>query len=129
MSICLFFFLMLRRLPISTPASTLLPDTTLCRSHTARPDDRRIGMGRDGQRSTGARQRGHLRYAGHGTGTEHRPATAMFHHRGDAGEGVRRIERRSEEHTYELQSLMRNSYAVFCLNKTKYKHIRNTRNL
>src|SRR3546814_1386493 len=24
---------------------------------------------------------------------------------------------RSEEHTYELQSLMRNSYAVFCLNK------------
>src|SRR3546814_6279695 len=26
---------------------------------------------------------------------------------------------RSEEHTSELQSLMRNSYAVFCLNKTK----------
>src|SRR3546814_7606411 len=27
-----------------------------------------------------------------------------------------RIERRSEEHTSELQSLMRISYAVFCLN-------------
>src|SRR3546814_4593869 len=27
--------------------------------------------------------------------------------------------RRSEEHTYELQSLMRNSYAVFCLKKKK----------
>src|SRR3546814_5415898 len=26
---------------------------------------------------------------------------------------------RSEEHTSELQSLMRNSYAVFCLNKNK----------
>src|SRR3546814_3805743 len=26
---------------------------------------------------------------------------------------------RSEEHTYELQSLMRISYAVFCLKKTK----------
>src|SRR3546814_2141857 len=26
---------------------------------------------------------------------------------------------RSEEHTYELQSLMRNSYAVFCLKKKK----------
>src|SRR3546814_1968230 len=26
---------------------------------------------------------------------------------------------RSEEHTSELQSLMRHSYAVFCLNKTK----------
>src|SRR3546814_10912788 len=30
--------------------------------------------------------------------------------------------RRSEEHTSELQSLMRNSYAVFCLKK-KTKHI------
>src|SRR3546814_7855146 len=28
-------------------------------------------------------------------------------------------DRRSEEHTSELQSLMRNSYAVFCLKKTK----------
>src|SRR3546814_6095800 len=28
---------------------------------------------------------------------------------------------RSEEHTYELQSLMRNSYAVFCLKKQKKK--------
>src|SRR3546814_3397467 len=28
---------------------------------------------------------------------------------------------RSEEHTSELQSLMRNSYAVFCLNKKNYK--------
>src|SRR3546814_7027380 len=27
---------------------------------------------------------------------------------------------RSEEHTSELQSLMRNSYAVFCLQKKKY---------
>src|SRR3546814_2656837 len=30
-----------------------------------------------------------------------------------------RLERRSEEHTSELQSLMRISYAVFCLKKTK----------
>src|SRR3546814_4645517 len=29
---------------------------------------------------------------------------------------------RSEEHTSELQSLMRNSYAVFCLNNKKNKH-------
>src|SRR3546814_9234664 len=29
---------------------------------------------------------------------------------------------RSEEHTSELQSLMRISYAVFCLNKTKITH-------
>src|SRR3546814_7101421 len=42
---------------------------------------------------------------------------------------------RSEEHTSELQSLMRISYAVFCLKKkkqikqtTKQTHIRNIRN-
>src|SRR3546814_5544704 len=29
---------------------------------------------------------------------------------------------RSEEHTSELQSLMRNSYAVFCLKKKKFNH-------
>src|SRR3546814_5217745 len=29
---------------------------------------------------------------------------------------------RSEEHTSELQSLMRNSYAVFCLNKKTKQH-------
>src|SRR3546814_5327847 len=29
---------------------------------------------------------------------------------------------RSEEHTSELQSLMRNSYAVFCLKKNKHDH-------
>src|SRR3546814_5570631 len=34
-----------------------------------------------------------------------------------------RISRRSEEHTSELQSLMRISYAVFCLKKTTHKQI------
>src|SRR3546814_7098611 len=33
---------------------------------------------------------------------------------------------RSEEHTSELQSLMRNSYAVFCLKKKITKNITNT---
>src|SRR3546814_5425060 len=33
--------------------------------------------------------------------------------------GVSHSEQRSEEHTSELQSLMRNSYAVFCLKKKK----------
>src|SRR3546814_4063452 len=41
--------------------------------------------------------------------------------------GVARVDRsctqcRSEEHTSELQSLMRISYAVFCLKKTKQQH-------
>src|SRR3546814_7445926 len=35
---------------------------------------------------------------------------------------------RSEEHTSELQSLMRTSYAVFCLKKKKKEHVTNTVN-
>src|SRR3546814_7684611 len=35
---------------------------------------------------------------------------------------IERDQTRSEEHTSELQSLMRNSYAVFCLNKKKHTH-------
>src|SRR3546814_7915038 len=35
---------------------------------------------------------------------------------------------RSEEHTSELQSLMRTSYAVFCLQKKKNKKINKTNN-
>src|SRR3546814_2682942 len=34
---------------------------------------------------------------------------------GNGGKAGFRIDERSEEHTSELQSLMRNSYAVFCL--------------
>src|SRR3546814_3100690 len=33
---------------------------------------------------------------------------------------------RSEEHTSELQSLMRTSYAVFCLKQKKHNHISST---
>src|SRR3546814_9018983 len=38
-----------------------------------------------------------------------------------------RLLRRSEEHTSELQSLMRISYAVFCLKKKKNKNTTNTK--
>src|SRR3546814_10769256 len=37
-----------------------------------------------------------------------------------------RRSRRSEEHTSELQSLMRISYAVFCLKKKNHKTLNNT---
>src|SRR3546814_1318241 len=40
-------------------------------------------------------------------------------HRDVARAGERQCRRRSEEHTSELQSLMRISYAVFCLKKKK----------
>src|SRR3546814_9237680 len=41
--------------------------------------------------------------------------------KGAALELGRMLERRSEEHTSELQSLMRISYAVFCLKKKRYR--------
>src|SRR3546814_8376477 len=44
-----------------------------------------------------------------------------------AGELDGNVESRSEEHTSELQSLMRSSYAVFCLKKKK-KHTSKTNN-
>src|SRR3546814_2449812 len=43
-------------------------------------------------------------------------AVAIFLH---VGTQVIAVDTRSEEHTSELQSLMRNSYAVFCLTKKK----------
>src|SRR3546814_2021145 len=51
-------------------------------------------------------------------------AAVLGQHHQAAGLGIERHQRRqrSEEHTSELQSLMRNSYAVFCL-KTKINQI------
>src|SRR3546814_5583164 len=43
------------------------------------------------------------------------------------GPGNKCRDDRSEEHTSELQSLMRISYAVFCLKKKKLKHIRHAK--
>src|SRR3546814_9122092 len=84
---CLVSFLMIRRPPRSTRTDTLLPYTTLFRSHR--------------------RRRGLSRVIGVGL---------------CAGPYSRRRRRlRSEEHTSELQSLMRISYAVFCLKKKKKK--------
>src|SRR3546814_9477078 len=55
-----------------------------------------------------------------------RALPGSFETSGDVLGGIRSIvkfDRRSEEHTSELQSLMRSSYAVFCLKKkiNKYK--------
>src|SRR3546814_7874253 len=51
------------------------------------------------------------------------PATRRVFEAGKAGKLKAAVKRgigvRSEEHTSELQSLMRNSYAVFCLKKKK----------
>src|SRR3546814_18301406 len=117
----LFFFLMIRRPPISTRTDTLFPYTTLFRSdHGAlrhpcpdrhsRPLQRRDDAADSVLQLSGARRAGDGLLPAPGVG--HRGAAA-----GAAAAAPRRP--RSEEHTSELQSLMRISYAVFCLKKKK----------
>src|SRR3546814_2872934 len=87
----MFFFLMIRRPPRSTRTDTLFPYTTLFRSG----------------RRTGDRTKG-----GAGDCRRSQPATLKM-------QSLHIVTCRSEEHTSELQSLMRISYAVFCLKKKK----------
>src|SRR3546814_3919292 len=107
-----FFFLMIRRPPISNRTDTLFPYTTLFRSrardggHERRRAQRAHGAARARARQPqldGTLTHGHAKP---------QPATR-------ADFRVPRV--RSEEHTSELQSLMRISYAVFCLKKKKPK--------
>src|SRR3546814_10754627 len=109
---------MIRRPPGSTLTDTLVPYTTLFRSgeplhwrdvEAAARGHYRRQCGRDIQRwcrNSGTR----LRLVPDDLCRDHRLAGCGI--AGRAGE-------RSEEHTSELQSLMRISYAVFCLKNTK----------
>src|SRR3546814_10026163 len=80
---------MIRRPPRSTRTDTLFPYTTLFRSPLPVRD----------------RTAGHFYWGGSLLRPEHQL--------------LARAEKRSEEHTSELQSLMRISYAVFCLKKKR----------
>src|SRR3546814_2975146 len=95
---------MIRLPPRSTRTDTLFPYTTLFRSGGELPSEAGAGGGAGG-RSGGRRLPRPLLCGQARLPLSHRePACA-------AGA------RRSEEHTSELQSLMRISYAVFCLKK------------
>src|SRR3546814_9669186 len=108
----LLYFLMIRRPPRSTSTYTLFPDTTLFRSHCLGPQS--LARGPRACAHLGYRRL--LRAAGRSTAA----ARAWERPRPEPGRHRRRSRRnRSEEHTSELQSLMRNSYAVFCLKKKK----------
>src|SRR3546814_5125086 len=101
---------MIRRPPRSTRTDTLCPYTTLFRSRGAEKH-RRLRAGASGApvpRRPAARTDGPSRSTDRERLLDARRARAL----------------RSEEHTSELQSLMRISYAVFCLNK---QHIIRTR--
>src|SRR3546814_5420168 len=108
---------MIRRPPRSTRSDTLVPYTTLFRSDGFHVDELDVQGCRwlvlwaelPTPQRVDAFEDGLMAYARarHAAGVFPRPAEARLY-------GVRQ---RSEEHTSELQSLMRISYAVFCLKK------------
>src|SRR3546814_7123497 len=119
-----FFFLMIRRPPRSTRTDTLFPYTTLFRS-------RRQGSSCDFHGCAKPCQAGptHFAEAG-GADCRSGPRPARPHSETPAFQRLTvfmtaQTLDRSEEHTSELQSLMRISYAVFCLKKKKHieKHL------
>src|SRR3546814_1266653 len=107
----LFVFLMILRPPRSTRTDTLFPYTTLFRS---RSDPSKLDF-RSGEELQVKAWRD-IWGCGQGIG--------MVREIVPTEEVVARLAReRSEEHTSELQSLMRISYAVFCLKKKKTTYI------
>src|SRR3546814_2389582 len=111
---------MIRRPPRSTRTDTLFPYTTLFRSVPFSPCGRRwhrlpsaaVPKNAEAKLRLWRRMKGCFReFKRRDDSRSHTPHPAAL-----------RASTRSEEHTSELQSLMRTSYAVFCLKKKKIKH-------
>src|SRR3546814_7131624 len=101
---------MIRRPPRATRTDTLFPDTTLFRSCTAAgPRYRLVWFVRAKRR----------RRPAHAPRISELAGQLAADHVGPRQLRPGGIHLRSEEHTSELQSLMRISYAVFCLKKKK----------
>src|SRR3546814_10809540 len=111
------FFLMIRRPPRSTRTDTLFPYTTLFRSAGTLQADHAGGRRRRLLAATRLRTRHHRE-----DGLCRLLSGRLRLHRVGQAERLPGWSRRSEEHTSELQSLMRISYAVFCLKKKKNKN-------
>src|SRR3546814_5124494 len=111
---------MIRRPPRSTRTDTLFPYTTLFRSSctTPTPPLKRRGFIDAIAPSPLPLQPNPLRprraFRARSAGQHH---GKCYRHRVAMGRRGQGEDRRSEEHTSELQSLMRISYAVFCLKK------------
>src|SRR3546814_10515079 len=118
---------MIRRPPRSTRTDTLFPFTTLFRSLRVDGDcaDSSVGERRDLIFLQGDQWRHHKRdtpSVKSGQLIDRRLARTGGHdghHIASIAQRGYRLGLRSEEHTSELQSLMRSSYAVFCLKKKK----------
>src|SRR3546814_2952047 len=118
----LLFFLMIRRPPRSTRTDTLFPYTTLFRSRE-HPMEQRLSLVTLGVADLADSIRF---YEALGWARAMKAAEGVaFFQMGGIGLSLYPVqdlcaEARSEEHTSELQSLMRISYAVFCLKKKKH---------
>src|SRR3546814_8107495 len=113
---CSFFFLMIRRPPRSTRTDTLFPYTTLFRSCRQFSEQLVQYPGARGRRR---RRRDRPGSGGYRAWPRYGVAAGAAQPRASpiaAGASIP-CPSRSEEHTSELQSLMRISYAVFCLKK------------
>src|SRR3546814_14717177 len=124
-SCLIFFFLMIRRPPRATRTDTRFPYTTLFRARgsTSHHNARSLSASHSNNDQLSSKHHAASRH-------DHSPrpafttssavpsnasgTTTRLHH-GTAS----KLASRSEEHTSALQSLMRNSYAVFCLQKKK----------
>src|SRR3546814_9889882 len=111
MSLIILFVLIVRRPPRSTRTDTLFPYTTLFRSPAA--DARRLCA----LAIRASAQAGRLRRKIQHQSPGRRELLPAGRPRGKPDSSA--AGQRSEEHTSELQSLMRISYAVFCLKKKK----------
>src|SRR3546814_6740007 len=102
---------MIRRPPRSTRTDTLFPYTTLFRSEL-------LGEGEGG---VGGVAHHHVGEGDQEDQPHRRAAQRPFDRHRHPGVPGLAARGRSEEHTSELQSLMRISYAVFCLKKKNKK--------
>src|SRR3546814_7077985 len=102
---------MIRRPPRSTRTDTLFPYTTLFRSRIKRVFADQCGSRRGTGRRTGSTK------GKSGVGKSRVRFTSCQDLATEVDLTPLVPPRRSEEHTSELQSLMRISYAVFCLKK------------
>src|SRR3546814_8081775 len=102
----MFFFLMIRRPPRSTRTDTLFPYTTLFRSPAGSLVVSPAAMTSEPRRRISSCSRPTALFSASSLRKELEQTSS-----------ARPSVTRSEEHTSELQSLMRNSYAVFCLQK------------
>src|SRR3546814_2882400 len=110
------FFLMRRRPPRSTRTDTLFPYTTLFRSPAPR-----VQAFRDDRQNLPAKDAAVVHVNNIGLAVVRDPhgrhVAVLL-----AMQASNATPFRSEEHTSDLQSLMRISYAVFCLQKKQYQH-------